>query len=48
MLKNKLRTGGSTILSAFLCVLIGLVIGFIILVVLAFINKNNTYYEMVQ
>ncbi len=45
MLKNKLRTGGSTILSAFLCVLIGLVIGFIILVVLAFINKNNTYQE---
>ena len=45
MLKNKLRTGGSTILSALLCILIGLAIGFIVLVVLAFINKNNTYQE---
>ena len=35
MLKSKLRASGSTILSAFFCVLIGLAIGFIVLVVLA-------------
>ncbi len=45
MLKSKLRASGSTILSAFFCVLIGLAIGFIVLVVLAYINKNNTYQE---
>ncbi len=43
MFKSKLRNGGSTILSALLCVLVGLAIGFIILVVLAFINLNNNY-----
>ena len=47
MLKNKMRSTGSTILSAFLCVLIGLAIGFIVLVVLAFISKNNIYQENV-
>ncbi len=45
MLKNKLRASGSTILSALLCILIGLAIGFIVLVALAYINKNNTYQE---
>lgn len=43
MFRSKLRTGGSTVLSALLCVLIGLVIGFIALVVLAHVNMNNTY-----
>ncbi len=45
MFKNKLRTSGSTILSAVFCVLIGLFIGFIILVALAAINLNKTYQE---
>lgn len=43
MFKSKLRTGGSTILSAVMCVLVGLLIGFIILVVLAHINLNKSY-----
>ena len=45
MFKNKLRTSGSTILSALFCIIIGLVIGFIVPVVLAYINKNNTYQD---
>ena len=45
MIKSKMRTGGSTILSALLCVLIGMIIGFIVLVVLAYVDRNNTYQE---
>lgn len=43
MFKSKLRAGRNTILSALLCVIIGLVIGFIILVTLSYINLNKTY-----
>ena len=43
MFKSKLRAGSHTILSALLCILIGMAIGFLILVALASINLNKTY-----
>lgn len=48
MIRNKLRTSGTTILSALLCVLIGLVIGFTVLSVLSYISKNNAYQAQAQ
>ena len=48
MIRNKLRTSGATILSALLCVLIGLVIGFIVLVALSYVTKSNDYQALVQ
>ena len=48
MMKNKLRSSGTTVLSALLCVLIGLLIGFLVLVALAFIGRNNTYQTNFQ
>ncbi len=46
-MNNKSRTI-STILSALLCVVIGLIIGFLVLVALAYVDKNNTYQQNVQ
>ena len=45
MFFSKLRASSRTILSALLCVLIGLVIGFVVLFSLAYIDKNNTYQK---
>ncbi len=48
MIRNKLRTSGTTILSALLCVLIGLVIGFTVLTVLSYISKSKDYQSHAQ
>ena len=45
MFFSKLRASSRTILSALLCVFIGLVIGFVVLFSLAYIDKNNTYQK---
>ena len=42
MKNNRFRTSLITILSALLCVVIGLAIGFIVLLVLAYISRNNS------
>ncbi len=48
MIKTDSRSAGKTVLSALLCVLIGLLIGFIVLVALAFIGRNSTYQTNYQ
>lgn len=48
MIRNKLRTSGTTILSALLCVVIGLIIGFLVLTVLSQISKSNDYQAHAQ
>ena len=46
-MNNKSRTF-STILSALLCVVIGLIFGFLVLVALAYVDKNKTYQQNAQ
>ena len=45
---NHFRSGLNTVLSALMCVLIGLLIGFLVLILLAFIGRNNTYQTNYQ